>query len=87
MFFIFCLIIIAATAFFYKIYIQMKIKNPTKQSSIFSIIFRFYSITDLLPLKRNVGQPEEQKLRAKANISLLVFYVCFIAIQLISFFG
>ena len=84
MFYIICLIIIAAISFFYKIYIQMKIKNPQKQNSIFSIVFRFYSITDLLPLKRNLRDTEEQKLRTKANISLIIFYLCFVAVQLIS---
>jgi hypothetical protein len=78
------LIIISIFSFFYKIYLQIKIRNQNRGVSIFLIVFRFYRITDLLPLKSDSDSSREEKLRKRANLALLIFYLSFLAVQILS---
>jgi hypothetical protein len=81
---IFALIPTTLVSFFYKIYFQIRIKNPEKPVSFFSIFIRFYYLTDLLPLSMKSHDIKEKRLRKRANIALAIFYLCFISIQVIS---
>ena len=80
--FLIILTIIVFFSFFYKIYLQVKIKNPN--ATFFSAIFRLYYLTDLLPLKWHSDDHREKILRKKANYALVIFYLAFIAIQILS---
>lgn len=71
---IFAFIILAGVSFFYKIYLQCKLKDPNRRASIFSVMFRFYTLLDFLPLRRKSNNIEENELRSRANVSLMVFY-------------
>ena len=74
-------ILIALVSFFYKIYLQIQIKNPAKKISALSVFFRFYNITDLFPMRtKYVINNDEIKLRKKANTALMVFYFIFLAL-------
>jgi len=68
------LIPIAGMSFFYKIYLQIKIKNPQKRITFFSVLIRIYTIMDFLPLKSTSQNNEEIKMRRKANTLILIFY-------------
>jgi hypothetical protein len=67
-------LIVAGISFFYKIYLQSKLRNENRKSTIFSVMLRTYTILDFLPLRKGVRTPEEMAIRKKANISLIVFY-------------
>ncbi len=80
------LVTTALISLFYKIYLQLRIKNPEKKITFFSFFFRFYNPVDLFPLLRKPTNSNEAELRKKANISLAVFYLSFITIILIAAF-
>ena len=81
---VFILIGIALTSFFYKIYLQIIITAPEKKASFFSIFLRFYGIPDFLPLSMKSHDVKENRTRRKANIALMIFYLSFILIILVS---
>jgi hypothetical protein len=66
--------IVAIGSFFYKVYIQIKIKYPQKKVPILSVFIRLYNIADFLPMSTKYKDGEELGMRKKANIFLLIFY-------------
>jgi hypothetical protein len=75
------LIVIALLAFFYKIYLQVKITNPSKKPFVFS---RIFYVTDFLPMRIKYRPESEIKMRKKANLFLGLFYFCLIIVLLLS---
>ncbi|HTI89072.1 MAG TPA: hypothetical protein VL727_00725, partial [Puia sp.] len=56
------------SALVYKIYLEQKIKNPDKPSSLLSILaFRRYGMMSLLPMSIVCSDKAEKRLRLKAN--------------------
>lgn len=81
------LIIIMCSALVYKVYLEDKIKNPENPSSILSILaFRKYGIISFLPLSMSCADKLEKSRRAKANRALIIFYLCFATVLVISLF-
>jgi predicted permease len=78
------LTVISLVSIFYKIYLQVIIKNPKKKGSFFSVFIRFPTIMDILPLSLEPNNSEENRMRKKANKALAIFYLGFILIILIS---
>jgi len=82
------LAVIVVYTILYKAYLDIKIEDPDKEVTIFSIIaFRRYGLQTLLPLRTRANTEAERKLRRKANRILLVFYAGFTIIILLSIFG
>ena len=81
------LILIAGISFFYKVYLQIKIKNPEKEITFFSVLIRFYTIMDFLPLKPASKNEDETKARKKANTYIFIFYGSFVLAILLSLFA
>ena len=81
---IFILILTSLVSFFYKIYLQLLIKNPEGKISFLSIFIRFYNLADLLPMSTKSNDTRERTLRKKANIALATFYLSFILVQVIA---
>jgi hypothetical protein len=80
----FILLSIGLSSFFYKIYLQVIINDPSKKGYYSSAVLRFVYITDFLPLSVKYKSPEETKLRKKANRALTIFYLCIILILVLS---
>lgn len=77
------LTVIALLCFFYKIHLQNKIQKPDTESGFFSIVIRPYSLVDFFPLLSNPYK-QNNKLRRRANVALLFFYLCFLSIIVIT---
>jgi hypothetical protein len=82
LFFIFLLS--SGISIYYKIYMDDKINDPDKKGSISSLFSKVYNITTLFPRKMNCGDLAERKMRVKANVALLVFFVSLISILIMS---
>jgi len=81
------LIFIMLFAIIYKAYLDIKIEDPNSKATILSILaFRQYGVLTLLPLRTRANNEAERKLRRKANMILLVFYVSFAIVLLLSIF-
>jgi len=80
------LVLIAGSSILYKVYLEDKINHPEKKGDIGIFFLKAYNITALFPLNTKRGDTEERKTRRKANILLLLFYMCFITILIISKF-
>jgi hypothetical protein len=80
----FVLLITGLLCFFYKIYLQIIIKDPSKKGSYSSVVLRLVYITDFLPLSLKYKNEEEIKLRKRANKALAVFYLCLICIFILA---
>lgn len=71
---IFPFIALAGISFFYKVYLQGKLRDANRKATISSVMLRVYTIMDFLPLRKKGNSLEETIIRRKANISLIVFY-------------
>jgi hypothetical protein len=80
----FVILITGLIAFFYKTYLQIIIKDPSKKGSFSSIVLRFVYPTDFLPMSVKYKNGEELKLRKKANKALTVFYISIISILILA---
>jgi hypothetical protein len=81
---VYILTTLAAASFFYKIFIQIKIKNPGKKIGFFSIVFRFYTLMDFIPLRISGKNLIERSLRKRANIAIYISYGCIVLALLLS---
>ncbi len=80
-------LVIMVISFYYKAYLDCKIKNPENSISIISIIaFRRYGFMSLFPNSLISKNENERKLRIRSNRAIFVFYTCFIIILYLSLF-
>ncbi len=69
----------------YKAYLDIKIEDPDRKVSIFSIrVFKKYYLSTFFPRRTETNNEIERKLRRKANRSLLVFYTTAVIIFLLA---
>jgi len=71
---IFILLVVGMMGFFYKIYLQIVIKDPTKKGKYYYVVLRLIYVTDFFPLRIKYKKGEELQLRKTANRALAVFY-------------
>ena len=74
--FLFFFAIIGLGSFAYKIYLQQMIKNPGKKGSLLGFATQMVIIIYFLPMSVKYKNPEETKLRKRANMALAIFYIC-----------
>lgn len=79
---IYILIIIAAACFFYKIFLGYKIQRK-EQGSQFSFIMSLYTFIPFFPFRKR-RDLELNAMVKKGNLCLLIFYLCFILVQILS---
>jgi hypothetical protein len=80
----FIIAITAGISFFYKVYIHGKIKATNKVNQPSLLWPRVANIAFFLPIGKRNKSAEEMSLAKKANIALLIFYSCFVAIGLLT---
>ena len=72
--------------FFYKIYLQIIIRDPAKKGKYYHVVLRLVFLTDFLPLRVKYKKGEELALRKKANKALALFYIniilCFLLVAI-----
>ena len=67
-----------------KIYYQMKVNKLKTSDSTFSNYFLLFSLTFLLPMKTDVEDKHEKRLRRNGNIALMIFYLTLISALVLS---
>ena len=84
---IFVLVVIAGISISYKIRYHRNAKNIMNEPPILFSINKFLSLNYLFPLRQRPNNAFDNKLRTKANIALLIFYVSFILGLIFSVFA
>ena len=83
---IFILIVIAMLAFSFKVYLQDSLEGKRAPFLLLGIFRRIFGIKYILPIDKKKYKPTFHQTITKANISIAVFWICFIIILIAGVF-
>ena len=75
---------VSFVSIFYKIYLQSKLNNKSRKGVPDIFFRRYYSFTSLFPISKLSYNNSDHRLIKKANKALLIFYVAFTLLLILS---
>lgn len=69
----------------YKLYLDTKLSNDKREGDLLFLFTGIFSIWHFWPISKNKYGKKNEKIVKNANITLYIFYICFILVILLGF--